>query len=113
MQGFSGNIMIPVLYATPYLELFGDVAVGFILLWQALVADEKLQEIYARIGADTPEKQKDADENNSTCAFYRGKIASAQFFANTFLSLAEGKAKAIKSGERSALDIPNAAFGIR
>lgn len=113
MQSFSGNIMIPVLYATPYLELFGDVAVGFILLWQALIADEKLEEIYARDGADSPEKRNETDENNSSSAFYRGKVASAQFFANTFLSLAEGKAKAIKTGERSALDIPNAAFGIR
>ncbi len=113
MQGFSGNIMIPVLYATPYLELFGDVAVGFILLWQGLIADEKLEEIYAGTEADTPEKRKETDENNSSAAFYRGKVASAQFFANTILSLAEGKAKAIKSGERSALDIPDAAFGIR
>ena len=113
MQSFSGNIMIPVLYATPYLELFGDVAVGFILLWQALIADEKLEGIYAGAEANTPEKRKETDENNSSAAFYRGKVASAQFFANTILSLAEGKAKAIKSGERSALDMPNAAFGIR
>lgn len=111
MQSFSGNIMIPVLYATPYLELFGDVAVGFILLWQAIIADERLQGIYAQAEADTPEKRKETIMNNRRAAFYDGKVASARFFANTVLSLAEGKAKAITSGESSALDIADESFG--
>jgi len=39
-------------------------------------------------------------------AFYRGKIASAEFFSNSVLSLAKGKAGAIINGDLSAVQIP-------
>ncbi len=110
MKAMSGEFTIPVLYATPYLDLFGDVAVGWTLLWQAEVADRKLEEIFSDLGADTEEKRTEAIRNSKSAAFYRGKIASAEFFANTLLSLAGGKAQAIMSGERSAVDIPKEAF---
>ncbi len=109
-KGMAGDIMIPVLYATPYQELFGDFTVGFILLWQAMIADEKLQTIYEAVHADTDEEKQTLLLNNVEAAFYFGKISSAKFFANTFLSLAPGKARAILSGERSALDMPREAF---
>ncbi len=83
---------------------------GFILLWQAGIADQKLEELYASSGADTPEKKAEILSNNKNAAYYRGKIASTDFFANTILSLAKGKTRAITSGERSALDLPKEAF---
>lgn len=109
-KGFSGDFLIPVLYASPYLELFGDVAIGFMLLWQAEIADARLEDIHRTAGADSPEKQARIAAENADAGFYCGKLASARFFAHTFLSLAEGKAKAIMSGERSAVDIPIEAF---
>lgn len=109
-KGFSGDLLTPVLYASPYLDLFGDVAVGFMLLWQAEIADGKLEEIYRNAAADTQEKQARIAVENADASFYCGKVASARFFANTFLSLAGGKAKAIMSGERSAVDLPVEAF---
>ncbi|MEW6137284.1 MAG: acyl-CoA dehydrogenase [Thermodesulfobacteriota bacterium] len=102
----SGDLVIPVLFATPYQELFGDVAVGYMLLWQAEIADRKLSSIFAESGANTPEKKIEVLTSNKEAAFYRGKVASAEFFANTFLSLAPGKAKSIISGERSAIELP-------
>ncbi|MFH1117064.1 MAG: acyl-CoA dehydrogenase [Pseudomonadota bacterium] len=113
VKAVSGEFLVPVLHATPYLELFGDVAVGWILLWQAEIADQRLNEIFSELDADTEEKRSEALRNNKSAAFYTGKIASAQFFANTILSLAGGKAEAILSGERSAVDIPKEAFPIR
>ncbi len=112
LKSITEDFMIPVLYATPYLELFGDVAVGFMLLWQAVIADRRLEEIYSDSKADTPEKKAEVVRTNRSAAFYRGKIASAQFFANTFLSLAKGKARAIMSGERSAIDLPEESFAL-
>jgi len=109
-KGFSGDFVIPVLYASPYLELFGDVAVGFMLLWQAEIADATLEGIYRSAGAETPEKQARIVAESADAGIYCGKLASARFFANTFLSLAGGKAKAIMSGERSAVDVPVEAF---
>ena len=106
MKATGGDFMIPVLYAAPYLELFGDVAAGWILLWQAEIAHRKLEEIYNERNATTDEEKAEALKAKKDAAFYRGKIASAEFYANTILSLAKGKAKAILSGERSALDMP-------
>jgi len=108
----SGDFKIPVLYATPYLDLFGDVAVGFMLLWQAVIADRKLQEIFANAKAETDESKAEVFAANRDAAFYRGKIASAEFFSNTFLSLSKGKAQAMMSGERSALDLPEQSFAL-
>lgn len=105
-NAMSGEMTIPVLYATPYQELFGDVAVGYMLLWQAEVADRKLQDIYDKAGADTAEKKSELLTANKEAAFYRGKIASAEFFSNSILSLAKGKARAIMRGDLSPIEIP-------
>jgi alkylation response protein AidB-like acyl-CoA dehydrogenase len=110
LKSITEDFMIPVLYATPYMELFGDVAVGFMLLWQAVIADRRLEELYGDEKADTPEKKAELLKTNRSAAFYRGKMASAQFFANTFLSLSKGKARAIMAGERSAIDLPEESF---
>jgi alkylation response protein AidB-like acyl-CoA dehydrogenase len=112
LKSMTEDFMIPILYATPYLDLFGDVAVGFMLLWQALIADRRLEEIYSDAKADTNEKKAELLKTNRSAAFYRGKIASAEYFANTFLSLAPGKARAIMSGERSAIDLPEESFAL-
>jgi alkylation response protein AidB-like acyl-CoA dehydrogenase len=112
LKSITEDFMIPVLYATPYLELFGDVAVGFMLLWQAVIADRRLNELYTDAKADTPQKKAEFVRSNRSAAFYRGKVASAEFFANSILSLAQGKARAIMSGERSALDLPEESFAL-
>ncbi len=112
LKSITEDFMIPVLYATPYLDLFGDVAIGFMLLWQAVIADRRLEEIYSDAKADTKEKQAEVVKTNRSAAFYYGKLSSALFFANTILSLAPGKAKAIMSGERSALDMPDESFAL-
>jgi hypothetical protein len=91
-KAMSGEALIPVLSASPYQELFGDVVVGYMLLRQADIADRKLQEIFQKAGADTREKQYELLVNNEEAAFYSGKIASTEFFSNTGLSLAAGKA---------------------
>ncbi|MCX5861273.1 MAG: acyl-CoA dehydrogenase [Desulfomonile sp.] len=112
LKSITEDFMTPVLYATPYLELFGDVAVGFMLLWQSIIADRRLEELYSDEKADTDAKKGELVKSNRSAAFYRGKIASAQFFANTVLSLAKGKARAIMSGERSAIDLPEESFAL-
>jgi alkylation response protein AidB-like acyl-CoA dehydrogenase len=112
LKSITEDFILPILYATPYLELFGDLAVGFMLLWQAVIADRRLEEIYSDAKADTREKRDEVLRTNRSAAFYRGKIASAEFFTNTFLSLAKGKARAIMSGERSAIDLPEESFAL-
>lgn len=112
LKGMTDEFVIPILYAKPYLELFGDVAVGLMLLWQAAIADQRLQEIYQDGSARDAKGREEVLRRNPTAAFYQGKIASARFFANNVLSLAGGKAKAIMSGEKRLLDIPDNSFAL-
>jgi hypothetical protein len=112
LKGMTADYVQPLLYATPYLELFGDVAVGLMLLWQALIAHRRLQEIYLDAGAKDEPTQLQVLESNRSAAFYRGKVASAEFFITSVLSLAKGKARAIMSGQRAAADIPEESFAL-
>jgi hypothetical protein len=112
LKGMTEDYVEPLLYATPYLELFGDVAVGLMLLWQALIAQRRLQEIFLDAGAEDAESQRQILAANRSAAFYRGKVASAEFFINNVLTLAKGKAKAIMSGQRAAVDIPEESFAL-
>ena len=112
LRGMTEDYVEVLLYATPYLELFGDVAVGLMLLWQALIAQRRLQEIYLDAGAKDTLSQREVLASNRSAAFYRGKVASAEFFINNVLSLSRGKAKAIMNGQRAAVEIPEEAFSL-
>jgi len=112
LKGMTEEFDEVLLYASPYLELFGDVAVGFMLLWQALIAHRRLEEIYLDAGAKDARSQREVLAANRSAAFYRGKVASAEFFITNILTLSKGKARAIMSGQRSALDIPEKAFAL-
>ena len=112
LKGMTEDFAEPLLYATPYLELFGDVSIGFMLLWQALVAQRRLEEIYLDAGANDANSQREVVATNRSAAFYRGKVASAEYFITSILTLSRGKAKAIMSGRRAAVDIPEEAFAL-
>ena len=113
LKGMTEDFDEVLLYASPYLELFGNVAVGFMLLWQALIAHRRLEEIYLDAGAKDASSRREVLTANRSAAFYRGKVASAEFFITNILALSKGKARAIMSGQRSALDIPEEAFALK
>jgi|YNPNPStandDraft_1061719.scaffolds.fasta_scaffold00647_16 alkylation response protein AidB-like acyl-CoA dehydrogenase len=104
------DFILPVLYACPFLDLFGDMIVGWQLLWQAKIAQEKLEAIYEQKNASSPQERETVVTESRDAAYYAGKIAAAKFFANTFLTLSPAKAKAIKDADRSAVDIPEVSF---
>jgi alkylation response protein AidB-like acyl-CoA dehydrogenase len=112
LKGMSEDFEIPVLNALPYLNLFGDVVMGFMLIWQAYLANRRLQEIYRDHNAQTAAQQKALVQSNRSAAFYAGKVASAQFFVNSVLSQASAKARGIMIGDRSALDISDDGFAL-
>ncbi|OPY67221.1 MAG: Acyl-CoA dehydrogenase [Syntrophorhabdaceae bacterium PtaU1.Bin034] len=99
------------LYAYQYLELFGDVTVGWLLAWQAVIADRKLKELAKEKGFETDAGSlaKLVDEE-SIAAFYSGKVAGARFFISNVVSLATAKAEAIKKADKHALEIAENAF---
>jgi hypothetical protein len=112
MKGMTGDFSVPVLYAKPCLDVFGDVILGMVLLWQANLADQRLQEIYSQQGAaDEAAKTKLLLENRNA-AFYFGKICSARFFVTQVLTRTPGRARGIMNGDKSPLEIPDDGFAL-
>ena len=102
---YAKDPMYPIQYATPLLEMFGEVIVGQLLIEQAVIAHEKLAPIYAEAGATDEEAQREVLANNEEAKFLGGKISSAAFFAANVLPRVGAKAKAIASGDRSVLNV--------
>jgi alkylation response protein AidB-like acyl-CoA dehydrogenase len=108
--GKSGDFLLPILNACKFLELFGDVIVGHLLLEAADIACTKLAAVYEAKGATTIGKQKGLQRSDKEAAFYSGRIASAKFFANEILTTVKARCEAVKMGEKAALEITEEAF---
>ncbi|MGZ6220924.1 MAG: acyl-CoA dehydrogenase, partial [Syntrophales bacterium] len=109
----GASFLIPVLNASPYLELFGDVAVGSLLMQAATIANEKLNAIYAENDAKgSKAKQRALIHKNKDVAFYNGKIAAAKFFALNVLPTVEARCEAIKVGDRTSIEMAEELFTI-
>ncbi len=109
--GRTAGFLVPVLYATPYLEIFGDIVIGWLLLKQAAIAAEKLGAIYAAKGAEgSRAKQRALIHENADVAFYNGKIAAAKFFALNVLTTAKARCAAIKIGDKTPIEMADESF---
>ena len=112
LKGMTDEYKIPLLYAKPYLDLCGDVGMGFMLLWQAHIADRRLEEIFRDHKATDEKSRAAAVRNNRSASFYWGKVTSARFFINQVLTQVPGRARAIMCGDGSALDMPDDGFAL-
>ena len=97
MTAMYGNLLTAAAHASPFLEVCGDVIVGWMLLWRARVATAAL---------GNGGKEKDSP-------FYEGLIKSAEFYTQTMLPVTFGKMDAILGGSSAAIDIPEEAFGAK
>ncbi len=98
------------LYATQYLELFGDVIVGWLLLWQGVIAHESLNKIISEEHIDAAKGLDKLFSENADAAFYGGKIASAKYFVSNVVSQATSKASVIMNGDGTALEVAENCF---
>jgi alkylation response protein AidB-like acyl-CoA dehydrogenase len=96
MQWFGGGKMemVPAV-ANRFLEMMAETTVGWLLLDAAVIADAAA----APLPADHPDR-----------AFYDGKRFAALYFAHNVLPGVTAKAQMIAREDRTALDIPIAAF---
>jgi alkylation response protein AidB-like acyl-CoA dehydrogenase len=98
----SGDLYYPLLHATPYLHSFGEFILGWLLLEQAVVADEKLQAMGGNVSSgNRPSFLKQNPEGR----FYDAKIKTAEFFVTTLLPEVHARAAAVDASSRAALDI--------
>jgi hypothetical protein len=109
--GKSASFLIPILNATPYLEIFGNVIIGHFLMQAAGIADEKLKAIYGGKGVeDSKGKKRALVHEDRDVAFYSGKIASVKFFAVDVLSTVKARCEAIKFGEKAPVEMADESF---
>ncbi len=91
----GGKMELVPLAANMFLEMMAETVCGWLLLQGAIIAEAKAEEL----ADDHPDK-----------AFYEGKKYSALYFANHVLPGVATKAEILGKEERSALEIPDAAF---
>ncbi|MBW6486034.1 MAG: acyl-CoA dehydrogenase [Syntrophobacterales bacterium] len=109
--GKSSSFIIPLLNASSYLDIFGDVLVGHFLLQAAAVSSEKLTAIYQEKGAEESKAKKRAlIRSNEDVAFYNGKLASSRFFAIEVLCTIKARCEAVKSEEKVAFEMADESF---
>jgi len=91
----SEKAMDAFAFAYPFMEVMGDVAMAWMLLWRASIAAKRLEK-----GA----KKKDQ-------AFYEGQTRSAEFFIYSILPTSVGKMNAILNCNNAITHISEDAFG--
>jgi alkylation response protein AidB-like acyl-CoA dehydrogenase len=91
----SQKVMHAFAHAYSFMEVCGDVVLGWLLLWRASIAAQNL--------ADGASKKD--------IAFYEGQVKSAEFFANSILPVTRGKMNVILAANPAAVEISEDAFG--
>ena len=104
-MGAGGDMAYPLLHACSYLEMFGDVVVAYLLLDQALIAQEKFEAICKDNDAGSEEARKGLCQEDDEAKFYWGKLCSADFFATQILPRVHARAESAESGSRSAMEV--------
>ncbi len=111
--GENSNVLLPVMNARPYLMIMGDLFVGWALLNGAVIASGKLEEMYAKAGAEgSRAKQRALARKNADAAFYQGKIASAKYFACNVLPTIAGRCKCITLADKTPIEMLEDSFAI-
>ncbi len=90
----SPRVKVAFAHSLPFLHAMGDTIMAWMLLWRAVVANEKL--------AGNPKK------NDRT--FYLGQIKTAEFFIRTLLPAGLGVMDAILDSSDAAIEIEDDAL---
>ena len=91
----SAKYAVAFAHAHPFLEVTGDVVLGWMHLWRALTAVNALEK-------ETRKKNK---------VFYEGVVTCARFYMETVLSTAQGKMASVRALSDAALGMDDASFG--
>ncbi|HCY84921.1 MAG TPA: acyl-CoA dehydrogenase [Desulfobacteraceae bacterium] len=95
MTAMSERFETAFAHASPFLEITGDVVMGWLHLRRAVTAEQKLAAA-----------KKKADQ-----VFYGGIVTCARFFIDTVLPVTQGKMASVRGLSSAALDMDDKAFG--
>ncbi len=110
--GKENKFMVPITNAKPFMNLTGNVVFAWLLFWQAGIAQEALEKIFADNSIDASDSKavRAFVADNKEAAFYQGKVYSAQYYINNVLPEADAIATAIKKEDMSLMKIQDASF---
>ena len=109
--GKEGKSMVTFVNTYPFLMLMGKVVIGWLLLWQAGIAKEKLDALCTEKGVDVS-RMSAFVKDSQDAAFYAGKVAAAKYFIKHVLPEVEAGIKAIKSEDISPVEIADESFAL-
>ena len=102
----KGDIGYAALHATPFLQMFGDTVVAWLLLRQAIIAQKLYTARLEKFESDTVDVELgEFLTDDEEARFLHGKIATANFFIHQILPRVRARMASIKSEDRSALDV--------
>lgn len=101
----SPKVLAAFAHACPFLEAMGDLFLGWMHLWRAVVAAPALARIAG--GKDI----KEVVAGNKEAAYYDGLVKTAAFFINTVLPVTMGKMDSIMILDDSAVAISDVSLG--
>jgi hypothetical protein len=107
----AGRVHDAFMSATPLMEIVGDTLLGWMHLWQAIIANERLNKLFEEKGARDNEQRRSLVISDTEVAFYSGKIHTAQFFISRVLPVIKGKVMALSDDDFSLADVDEACFG--
>ncbi|MBN2333596.1 MAG: acyl-CoA dehydrogenase [Deltaproteobacteria bacterium] len=116
-ESFAGwaegaGLIVPILNARPYLNILGDLVVGWQLLQGAAIAAGKLEAIYrGQDVAGNKAGQRALARTDSEVAFYQGKMAAARYFAVHILHSIKSRCQSIAMQEKVAVEMLDSSFG--
>ena len=104
----SEKVMTAFSFATPFLEVTGDVIMAWMHLWRATIAAPKLEKL---AGSVEPQARKEKALKNKEAAFYEGVWRTAEYYITCILPGTMGKMEAVKACNDSMIEIPEVSFG--
>jgi alkylation response protein AidB-like acyl-CoA dehydrogenase len=96
MTAMSPQMLNAFAFAHPFMEVTGDVAMAWMLLWRASIAGRKIE-----------------NAGKKDRAFYQGQLKSAEYFIKSVLPVTLGKMDAILANNGAVVEISEDAFGGR
>ena len=104
IKGMSGDRLYPVLCATDYLQMTGNVVTAWLLLYQASIAHTHLERCFLEKDAEDWESRDQLYQDDPEARYLFNKLKVARFFTFNVLSRNRGIAAQIASEERSSLN---------
>ncbi len=97
-------------WASQYLNVFGDIVLGWMFLAQAQIASEKLNDIFKARGVADKPAQDGIAGSDPDAMFYTSKINTAKFFIGAILPQVKGKIDAILKNDDAFIKMDDRFF---